>query len=102
MSSKEKDPDRVRITMQLRTKTGMAYELRGGSFGRVTVHVSPMERDGTKWQVGIDTAGVERIEGTGTTRKEALANAAGTWTQQGVGAFDWDEATVALQAVRAV
>jgi hypothetical protein len=103
-----KDPDRVKISVQYRSKLGRVFELT--ERGHVlAVHITRRQgpEDAGEWHVetrlGTGT-GPFLVEAWGATRAEALREVANAWSTHSpsLEALNWEAVTKALLAVDAV
>jgi len=102
------DTQRVRISVQYRSKHGMVFELMEGA-NVLAVHITARRSsdDSGDWHVETrlgNAAGPALVDEWGTTPAEALRKAASTWEARipRLTTFNWDAIATELHAVHAV
>lgn len=107
---KAQDDAAIRITQQFRSGRAMVYDMRD-KVSRLTLRISERQSPSEPGDFRVEAAtgtGVEAlvVTGWGTSRVDALRDAARSWSEDrvrtGLPAFDWEAVERALGAVRAV
>ncbi len=106
MKDKSKRLPDTRITVQYRTRTGLACELVSYR-EKVVVHIVHLEdlAAGEPWHVEAHKVGSPEalVQGGGDSAAAALQTMASAWKSQDQDClFDWDAAATELKTVRAI
>jgi hypothetical protein len=97
----------TKILVQYRVKRGMVYEIKSAEDVLVVEIASAVDESSGRWRVqarGDATSESPPIDGWGSTRAEALSDAARAWSAHasGLAPLDWEAVARELREVRAL